>query len=254
MSKYKRIFIVGHPGAGKALVAKTLAKKLGWQFIDADLGLESRIGRTITEILGNSEDHFHDCQSNILFSQINQENIVVTTDASIVCTDKNRQLLSSEFVVNLKVSTSVQLERTPHNPEPLLPIENHEAFLNQLHHDRDCFYDQVASFSINTDDSELEKHVLSIASHILDKEQINEKNAQPIKDLIIFHKKRHTPVHLSEKQAACVRLLAEGKSSKEIAQVMNLSHRTIEDYIAQTAELLGCVSSKELIALYYDKP
>jgi tRNA A37 threonylcarbamoyladenosine biosynthesis protein TsaE len=35
MSKPKRIFIVGHMGAGKALLSEALAKKLGWQYIDA---------------------------------------------------------------------------------------------------------------------------------------------------------------------------------------------------------------------------
>lgn len=33
MIKPKRIFIVGHMGAGKALLAEALAKKLGWQYI-----------------------------------------------------------------------------------------------------------------------------------------------------------------------------------------------------------------------------
>lgn len=33
MSKYKRIFIVGHSGAGKGVLGLALAKKLNWQFI-----------------------------------------------------------------------------------------------------------------------------------------------------------------------------------------------------------------------------
>ena len=53
MSIYKRIFIIGHHGAGKALVAKTVAEKLGWQFIDTDFGLEAKIGRKLSEIVGN---------------------------------------------------------------------------------------------------------------------------------------------------------------------------------------------------------
>lgn len=33
----KRIFVVGHMGAGKALLSEALAKKLNWEFIDANL-------------------------------------------------------------------------------------------------------------------------------------------------------------------------------------------------------------------------
>lgn len=35
---------------------------------------------------------------------------------------------------------------------------------------------------------------------------------------------------------------------------MNISYRTVEDYLLKAMELLGCNSSKELIALYYDQP
>jgi shikimate kinase len=52
----------------------------------------------------------------------------------------------------------------------------------------------------------------------------------------------------------CLKLLVQGKTAKEIAQDMHISYRTVEDYIAKTIELLGCTSSKELIALYYEQP
>lgn len=35
MKKPKRIFVIGHMGAGKALFSEALAKKLDWQFIDS---------------------------------------------------------------------------------------------------------------------------------------------------------------------------------------------------------------------------
>jgi shikimate kinase len=255
MSSYKRIFIIGHPGAGKALLAKTLAEKLGWQFIDIDLGLEFRVGRILPEIIGKQgENAFHDCESEILATQLLKENIVVTTDPAIVCSEKNRQLLSSEFVVYLKVSIPVQIERTLREPTPLLS-DKLSQFLEDLHQERDSLYEQLASVSINSDDSALEKHVLRIVNIVLES---NDKKHPEItldkKDGVIFHKNLHTPVQLSDKQAKCLKLLAQGKTSKEIAHQMNMSYRTVEDYIAKMIVLLGCSSSKELIALYYDQP
>ena len=47
MSKHKRIFIVGHTGAAKSLRAEAIAQKLGWQFVDANPGLERYIGRNL---------------------------------------------------------------------------------------------------------------------------------------------------------------------------------------------------------------
>lgn len=257
MTEHKRIFIIGHPGAGKALLARTLANQLGWQFIDADLGLEFHIGRTLPNIIGKQgEAAYYNSLSEILMTQLVQENIVVTTDASIVCNEKNRQLLSSEFIVYLKVSTPVQLERTARNPTPLLSTTDFSNFLDELHLERDNLYEKVSSFTINGDDSALENHVLSIQKCILDADGLKHAIKQlPLtkEDLVFFHKTDHGLVHLSEQQAMSLKLLAQGKTAKEIAKEMNISYRTVEDYIAKTMELLGCVSSKELIALYHGK-
>lgn len=164
MSKYKRIFIVGHAGAGKAVLAKALAEKLGWKFINADFGLAPIIGRSLNEIVGKQgEEEFQHCLSEILAYQRSQENIVVTTDDSIICSDKNRQLLAAEFTVHLKVSTSVQLDRVRiSNNRPLLPIADYKVFLDKLHHERDSLYNEAASFSISSDNGAVDEHVLSV--------------------------------------------------------------------------------------------
>jgi shikimate kinase len=166
MSKYKRIFIVGHSGAGKGVLAQALAKRMSWQFIDADFALAPSIGRPVTEIIGKQgEDTFHQCLSDILSYQKTKENIVVTTDDSIICHQKNQELLSSEFVVYLKVSLDVQLDRIAHN-RPLLPTADYKTFLNKLRQERDDLYEQVASFSLSSDDGAIEEHVSSIIKAI----------------------------------------------------------------------------------------
>jgi shikimate kinase len=162
MSSYKRIFIIGHSGAGKGVLAEALAKKLGWKFIDADFSLAPSIGQPLAKILGSQgEEAFQHCLTDILSYQQRQENIVVTTDDSIVCSDKNRKLLSSEFTVYLKVSIDIQLERISHN-RPLLPLTDYKAFLNILRYERDDLYEQEAKYSISSDNGAIEEHVLSI--------------------------------------------------------------------------------------------
>lgn len=256
MSDYKRIFIVGHSGAGKGVLGKAVAEKLGWKFVDADFGLELHIGRNLSEIIGKEGvEAFHHCESNILNSLLAQENIVVSTDSIIVCNEKNREILSSEFTVYLDVSTPVQIERISRNPEPLLPTDIKKLF-DKLHDERDTFFESVASLSIKGDDNNLEKHVDDIVKKYLqigNNDPLPEKLKLEKKDFIFFHKISHTPVHLSEQQAICLKLLAQGKTSKEIARDLNISFRTVEGYIAKTMEILGCGSSKELIGLFHEK-
>ncbi|CEG57193.1 shikimate kinase [Legionella fallonii] len=257
MSQCKRLFIVGHPGAGKGLLAKSVAQQLGWQFIDADLGLEFTIGRRLTELFGNEgREDFYQVQSELLSFLLTKENIVVATDGSIASSEKNRQLLSQEDVVFLDVSTSVQMERTALNPYSLLPIADLKVFFDALHQERDHWYEQVANVVINSDNNALEEHVCTVVDFFLGNKASNPVDTEftlEKKDLAFFHRKLHTPVYLSEQQALCLKLLAQGKASKIIAREMGISYRTVEGTLAKTMELLGCTSSKELIALYYDR-
>ncbi len=108
MTKPKRIFIVGHTGAGKSLRGEALAKKLGWQYIDANPGLERYIGRSLSEIFGKQgEEAFHQFEAEIISHYIVKEHVMLIMEEAVTATEKNRKLLSSEFVVYLKVSTPV---------------------------------------------------------------------------------------------------------------------------------------------------
>ena len=165
MNHIKRIFIVGHSGAGKGVLAQAVAKSLGWKFINADvLGCAADIGRTVSEVVGaEGERAFNRCLTEILSHQITQENIVVTTDENIICDEKARELLKSEFTVYLKVSVPVQLDRISEGGyRPLLPVDNFAALIDKLHNERDGLYEQVASFSISSDDGDIEGHAASL--------------------------------------------------------------------------------------------
>ena len=165
MSSIKRIFIIGHSGAGKGVLAQAVAKSLGWKFINADvLGCAAHVGRTPSEVLGTEgERAFNRCLTEILSHQITKENVVVITDESIICDEKARELLKSEFTVYLKVSVPVQLERIAEGHyRPLLPVDNFAALIDKLHNERDGLYEQVASFSLSCEDGDIEGHAASI--------------------------------------------------------------------------------------------
>lgn len=151
MTKPKRIFIIGHMGAGKALLSEALAKKLGWQYIDANPSLERYIGRSLNDIMGKQgEEAFHRCENEILSHYIGKEHVVVVLEEAVIATEENRKLLSSEFVIYLKVSIPTQLERMKGGRVPLLPIADMKAFLNKQHVERDHLFEEVATLTIDS--------------------------------------------------------------------------------------------------------
>lgn len=166
--RYKRIFIVGHSGAGKGVLANALAEKLNWKYLDADFALGPSIGWPLNEILGDrGEENFFHCLGEILTHQKNLDNIIVTTDDSLVCSGKIRDMLANELVVYLKVSTPVQLKRIRHN-RPLISSNGYEAFLNKLHVERDNLFAEVATITLNSDDNALDAHVDAVLKSLED--------------------------------------------------------------------------------------
>jgi DNA-binding CsgD family transcriptional regulator len=68
---------------------------------------------------------------------------------------------------------------------------------------------------------------------------------------LVIHKETHQAVALYRQQMKCLTLLMQGHTAREIANQLNLSHRTINHYLEDLRGKLGCRSSKELIAAYY---
>jgi len=147
----KRIFIVGHMGAGKFVFAEALAKKLGWEIVDANPSIERYIGRQTRDILGEQgEAAFNRCQADIISHCSGQENVVVLIEECAVSSEQCRKLLSSEFVVYLKVSIPTQLGRMEIGRVPSLPIDNMKKFLEQQHRERDALYEEVATLVVES--------------------------------------------------------------------------------------------------------
>lgn len=151
MNQPKRIFVIGHMGAGKSLFAEALANKLEWQYIDANPSLERYIGRSLQEIMGTQgEAAFHRCEGEIISHYKTKDHVVAVLEEAVIATEENRKLLSDEYVIYLKVSVPTQIERMEGNRVPLLPIENMEAFLNQQHRERDHLFEEVADLVIDS--------------------------------------------------------------------------------------------------------
>ena len=79
---------------------------------------------------------------------------MVTTDENVACDPKAREILKSEFTVYIEVSTSVQAERMS-NYRPLLPVDDYSALLDGLQKERNPWFAEVASFTINSDNGNI---------------------------------------------------------------------------------------------------
>lgn len=154
MKKVKRIFLIGHMGAGRSLLGKALADQLGWRFIDIYLGLERYMGRSLIDVVGKQgEEVILQYQTDLISYYLNQENVIITTDDTVVLSPKIRKLLLPEYVIYMKINIETQLERMADSsfpPFPFLSDSDKAAFLDKLHRERDHLFEETAKLTIET--------------------------------------------------------------------------------------------------------
>ena len=148
----QNIFLVGLMGAGKTTIGRTLAKKLGWRFVDSDHEIEARTGvsiPTIFEIEG--ETGFRRRESAVIAELAAESNTVMATGGGAVLAAENReQLRSHGFVVYLDVSPAALYDRTRHDKNrPLLQVHDPLAKLRELHTVRNPLYREVADLIVD---------------------------------------------------------------------------------------------------------
>ena len=89
-----RLFLIGYRGSGKTTVARLLAERLGWNWLDADVVLEARYGRTIRQIFAEEgEAGFRDKEEVLLAELCQLPDHVIATGGGIILRQANRERL-----------------------------------------------------------------------------------------------------------------------------------------------------------------
>jgi shikimate kinase len=107
------IFLIGYRGTGKTTVAKLLAKKLGWSWLDADEVLEARFGQDIRTIFAEKGvEAFRAKESAVLAELCTLSNHVIATGGGVIMGPENRELMRQVgFVVWLTADPQTLWER-----------------------------------------------------------------------------------------------------------------------------------------------
>ncbi len=117
------IALTGFMAAGKTSVGRSLARSLGWAFVDLDAVIEAGEGVPIREIFTRrGEDHFREREKAALAQVLEDTGQVIALGGGAVVDPDNRaRLKGRSLLVWLKVSPGAVLHRTRGDDErPLL--------------------------------------------------------------------------------------------------------------------------------------
>lgn len=151
------IFLVGYRGTGKTVVARLLAERLGWQWIDADALLEERHQCTIKQIFAaEGEAGFRDKEAALLHELCTRQQCVVATGGGIILRTENRALLrESGLVVWLTADAPTLWQRIQQDISTAERRPNLASGglseVEELLRVRQPLYDEVAQVVVSTD-------------------------------------------------------------------------------------------------------
>jgi len=130
-----RIYLIGMPGCGKSYFGKQLMAELNYEMIDLDHEIETKEGRTISEIFStDGEDYFRKVESETLksVSEANPNSIISTGGGSPCFHDGINFMKANGVVVFLETSKETLIERLARKDHRPLVQGDVENRVNQL--------------------------------------------------------------------------------------------------------------------------
>jgi shikimate kinase / 3-dehydroquinate synthase len=154
------LIITGFSGSGKSLVAKEVARRLNWDFLDTDDEIVKQTGKPIAEIFRqDGEGKFRELERETIRKACQQRQTVIAIGGGAIVDPQNYELLTKTgLIVCLEAKPETIYERLFHEAargsetevRPLLATDNSLERIRQLKASRQPYYAK-ADWTIHTD-------------------------------------------------------------------------------------------------------
>jgi shikimate kinase/3-dehydroquinate synthase len=155
------LVITGFSGTGKSLVAKEVARRLNWDFLDTDDEIVKQTGKPIAEIFRqDGEGKFRELEREVIRKACQKGQTVIAIGGGAIVDPQNYELLAKTgLIVCLEAKPETIYERlfreaacSPGTEvRPLLAVDNPLERISQLKVSRQPYYAK-ADWTIHTDD------------------------------------------------------------------------------------------------------
>lgn len=148
------VVLVGMMGAGKTTVGRSVASRLGVDFVDTDDLVEARAGKSVRDIFAtDGEAAFRTLESQVLAESLKSPvDVVVAAAGGTVLSESNRAALRehADVVVWLDADVSALGERASRGAHRPLLDGDVEVRLMALDGERRVLYQSVADVRLDT--------------------------------------------------------------------------------------------------------
>lgn len=146
------VVIVGAPGAGKSTVGRRLARRWGVPFKDSDQMVEAEAGKSVADIfVDEGEASFRAREREVIAKALDHSEGVLALGGGAVLDESTRERLVQAPCVWLRVGVGEAAKRVGLNTSRPLLLGNVRGTLMALLDERTPFYEEVATWSVDTD-------------------------------------------------------------------------------------------------------
>lgn len=143
------VVLVGFMGAGKTTVGHILADRLGLPFVDSDLLIEQRLGRSIRDVFATEgEQYFRELEHVTVTELVRGQDAVVALGGGAVGDERTRAVLRDARVVYLRIDYDEAMSRV--RSDELRPLLRRPD-LADVYRSRLPGYESVAAIRVDTD-------------------------------------------------------------------------------------------------------
>ena len=161
------IVLVGVPGAGKTTVGKLLANNLGIDFFDSDQVIESRAGKSVSDIFTqDGEPAFRKLEHDVIVELLDSNNVVLALGGGSLGNDETRAKVKDATTVWLVAGLAQAVDRVGMNRNRPLLLGNVRGQLADLMAAREPFYKEVAAIAVDTSKLSPSEVVTEIVSEL----------------------------------------------------------------------------------------
>ncbi|MCS7239161.1 MAG: shikimate kinase [Thermoguttaceae bacterium] len=152
------LVLIGYRATGKTTLARLLAERLGWQWVDADVEIEHRAGKSIARIFAeDGEPAFRDLEAKVIADLCARDKLVIAAGGGAPMRPENRQAMKqSGKVIWLQASPQTIYQRMYSDPttaerRPNLTARGGLEEIIELLSKREPVYRETADFTVNTE-------------------------------------------------------------------------------------------------------
>ena len=155
----QKAILIGYMAVGKTTIARLLAQKMNWKWVDLDEIIEEKMNLSIKELFQQKGEIYFRKIEHEIFKELVKKNekLIISLGGGTPCYANNHLFLNGDEVVSiyLQASIAVIFDRLKEakSERPLVVNQNDEnlkAFIAKNLFDRSFFYNQ-ATFKICVD-------------------------------------------------------------------------------------------------------